>query len=188
MQPRRRKLVIGFATLVGVQALAITLYMSVIRSRTASRVTTFAAEALTPRPSPPLTYSHEDGAQRSLSELRGKVVMVHFWATWCEPCRRELPGLLSVAADLQRDGAFELVAVSVDDEWDEIRSFFGGPIPRPVVRPIGSDVHRRFGASTLPDTYVVNARGELVVRYAGARDWTTESARRHLADMLKEQR
>lgn len=184
MQARTRKLVIGIAVLVGVQALAITLYMNVTRTRTASRPTPFSVEILTPRPSPPLTYSHETGAERSLGELRGKVVMVHFWATWCEPCRRELPGLLSLTNSVQ----LELIAVSVDDEWEEIRSFFGGQIPRTVVRPTGTDVHRRFGASTLPDTYLVNANGELVVRYAGARDWTAESARRHLIEMLEEQR
>lgn len=188
VQARTRSLVIGIAVLVGVQALAITLYMSVTRTRTTPRATPFAAEILTARPSPPLTYSHENGPERSLGELRGKVVMVHFWATWCEPCRRELPGLLSLAAELQRDGAFELVAVSVDDQWNEIRSFFDGQIPRAVVRPVGSDVHRRFGASTLPDTYLVNANGELVVRYAGARDWTADSARRHLSEMLEKQR
>jgi len=184
MQARARKVVIGVAVLVGVQALAIVLYMTVTRSRTTSRATPFAAETLTARASPPLTFSHEDGAQRSLTDLRGKVVMVHFWATWCQPCRRELPGLLSLAAGLQRDGTFELIAVSVDDEWGEIRSFFGGQIPRAIVRPAGNDVHQRFGASTLPDTYLVNARGDLVERYGGARDWTTASARRHVTDRI----
>lgn len=188
MQARTRKIVITVAVLVGVQALAIALYMTVTRTRATSRVAPFSAETLTPRPSPALTFSHQEGAQRSLMDLRGKVVMVHFWATWCEPCRRELPGLLALAAVLQRGGTFELIAVSVDDKWEEIRSYFGGEIPREVVRPAGSDVHRRFGASTLPDTYLVNANGELVVRYAGARDWTADSARRHLTEMLEEQR
>lgn len=188
MQTRTRNLVIGVAVLVGVQAIAITLYMSITRSRATPRAAPFAAEILTARPSPLLTFSHENGTERSLGDLRGKVVMVHFWATWCEPCRRELPGLLALAAVLQRGGTFELIAVSVDDKWEEIRSFFGGEIPRAVVRPAGSDVHRRFGASTLPDTYLVNANGELVVRYAGARDWTADSARRHLTEMLEEQR
>jgi len=79
---------------------------------------------------------------------------------------------------------FELLAVSVDDDWDTMRTFFDGRVPRSVVRPERAEVHRSFGASTLPDSYLVDASGRVVKRYAGARDWSTDTARASLAKAI----
>lgn len=92
------------------------------------------------------------------------IVMVHFWGTWCEPCRDELPGLLSRARELVASGRFELIAVAIDDEWHAILRFLHGTVPEAIVRPETPGVHRRFGASTLPDVYLVDAYGRLLVR------------------------
>lgn len=180
MQPRHRRIVIGVVVLVLVQATAIAIYLAVKRARSAPGVAPFASETITPRAAPELAFTRVDGTTATLAQMKGKVVMVHFWATWCEPCRDELPGLLALAKTLETSGTFELLAVSVDDEWDEMRIFFDGNIPRAAVRPEGTEVHRRFGASTLPDTYVVDTRGSLIVRYAGGRNWTRSAARTHL--------
>lgn len=177
MQRRYRRLWIGIAVLVAVQAAAIVVY---VLKRDRTRPPAFAVESLSPRAAPPLVFERSDRSTGSLESLRGKVVLVHFWATWCEPCRDELPGLLALAGELEKTGRFELIAVSTDDEWDEMRQFFHGAIPRTAVRPDSPDAHRRFGASTLPDTYLLDARGDLVVRYVGARDWRTRQARDHL--------
>ncbi|MEJ7598403.1 MAG: redoxin domain-containing protein [Kofleriaceae bacterium] len=183
MTGRRRQLWIGIAVLLVVQLTAILLYR-VSGERTTRSPNTFAVETLTPRNAPQLTFERSDELTGSLAQLRGKVVMVHFWATWCVPCREELPGLLALAGELTRTHEFELIAVSVDDDWDTMRRFFGETIPSGVVRPDGTDVHRRFGASTLPDTYLVDARGYLVARYTGARDWKVPRARTHLAKAI----
>ena len=179
MLRQHRRILIGVAVLVAVQAAAVALYLWKRDGEKASS-RPFAAESLTPREAPPLAFEQIDRTTATLASLRGKVVMVHFWATWCVPCRDELPGLLAVARELERGGRFQLIAVSVDDEWDQIRRFFAGNVPRGIVRPDVPEVHRRFGASTLPDTYVVDARGNLVIRYSGARDWRTARAREHL--------
>lgn len=159
------------------QLAVVAIYLS---KRAPSRSESFSSEVLTPRPAPPLTFVRPDGSKATLAEMNGKVVMVHFWATWCVPCRKELPGLLALAKTLEAAGGFELVAASVDDDWDEMKHFFGATIPRSAVRPNEAEVHRKFGASTLPDSYVVDASGNLVLRYAGARDWATRAAREHL--------
>lgn len=177
MLRQHRRILLGVGVIVAVQAAALGVYV-LKRDRTPPPV--FAVESLSPRAAPPLDFERSDRSTGSLESLRGKVVMVHFWATWCEPCRDELPGLLALAGQLEKTGRFELVAVSTDDEWDEIRQFFHGAIPRTAVRPNSPDAHRRFGASTLPDTYLLDESGELVVRYAGARDWRTRQAREHL--------
>lgn len=176
---RTRKVVIGIVVLVLVQATAVVLYRVVKQRRTAHEAP-FAAEALRPRPAPALAFERANGSRTSLEAMLGKVVMVHFWGTWCPPCREELPGLLALTDTLAANQPFELVAVAIDDDWAKVRDFFRGAVHRTAVRPDRADVHRQFGASTLPDTYLIDAFGQVVARYPGARDWRTEAARNEL--------
>lgn len=176
-----RRALIGIGVLIAVQGAALALYLLL---RHPAREEVFDAQALAPRSAPALTFTRADGSRHTLAELRGKVVMVHFWATWCEPCRKELPGLLVRARELSRTGRFELLAVSVGDEWSEIREFFDGSVPGEVARPDDADVHRRFGVLALPDTYLVDGRGDVFVRYGGARDWRSAAARAQLERMI----
>jgi thiol-disulfide isomerase/thioredoxin len=188
MQPRHRRILVGVVVLVLVQAAALAIYLGVKRARSTPDVAAFASERLTPRAAPELAFTRADGTKTTLAQVNGKVVMVHFWATWCEPCRDELPGLLALAKTLESSGTFELLAVSVDDEWDDMRLFFDGTIPRAAVRADVAEVHRQFGASTLPDSYLVDPSGNLFARYAGARDWSRSAARTHLEQAVVDAR
>ena len=176
MTSRNRRIAIGIAIIVALQAAAVGAYLFVQRDRSDSPSRPFAVERLSPRPAPSLVFERADGSRGELARAPGKIVMVHFWGTWCEPCRKELPALLARTAALAGD-RFELLAVAIDDEWPEIKTFFDGAVPTTVVRPAIADVHRRYGASTLPDTYLVGADGTLVERIAGARDWAADAAR-----------
>lgn len=170
-------MVIALVVLVAIQAIALGIYRW---KRSSPQRPEFAVEILSASAAPELAFERADGTRSSLGDSHGKVVMVHFWATWCEPCREELPGLLALAKE--RDLA--LVAVSVDDTWAQIRSYFGGNVPSAIARPLSEGVHRRFGTSTMPDTYLVDGKGRLTVRYAGARNWNTEEARASLAKTI----
>lgn len=185
MERGRRQIILGVAALVFVQALAITIYAIVKRDRSTPSGQSFMSETLASRAAPEVAFERSDGTPVTLSQLKGKTVLVHFWATWCAPCRHELPGLFATTSAIERSSEFELLAVSVDDDWAQMRSYFDERIPRAVVRPAAPDVHRLYGAKTLPDTYLVDASGRLVLRYAGARDWTTEAAREHLARAIE---
>ena len=81
---------------------------------------------------------------------------------------------------LAENQPFEFVAVAIDDDWANVRDFFRSAVHRTAVRPDRADVHRQFGASTPPDTYLIDASGQVVARYPGARDWRTEAARKEL--------
>jgi thiol-disulfide isomerase/thioredoxin len=172
--------------LAAVQVGALLVYRAVERSRAASGPRTeLRGERLRgDEPAPALDATRADGSAVSLAWPSPDLRVVHFWATWCEPCRDELPGLLALAGELRGRGV-ELVAVAVDDDWDAIRAFFDGTVPPAVVVTRDPDLHKRFGVSTLPDTYVVDRDGRLVERFHGARDWRTAAARDHLLDLAE---
>lgn len=165
------------------QVAAVLVYRAVERSRAPrTAAPSFEGERLRgTEAAPPLDTARADGTPFSVTWPADRVRLVHFWATWCEPCLTELPGLLVLARELR----VELVAVAVDDEWDDIRRFFAGEVPPEVVVARDPAIHKRFGVSTLPDTYVVDDRGRLVERFHGARDWRTPAAREYVSSLLE---
>ncbi len=184
-QPSKlRGALIGLGVLLLVQAAAVGGYL-LWRERALTVQRSVTAEELSPLLAPALAFERRDGSRHTLGELRGKVVLVHFWATWCPPCAEELPGLLQLAGELERGGRFALLAISLDDEWGELRAFFAGEPPTALARLLGPDDAQRFGVSTLPDSYLVDAEGRLVARYHGARDWRSPEVRAELQGRLR---
>ncbi|KYG03328.1 thiol:disulfide interchange protein [Sorangium cellulosum] len=161
------------------QALAVGLYWAVEHRRGAGRPgRPFAHEPLSGAElAPDEVLTRPDGSELRLSALRGRAVLLHLWATWCAPCRAELPALLDLGRELQRGGGVELVAVSVDESWEVVRAFFDGEVPPEVVRAGSPALGRRLGVSTLPDTFLVRPDGTLALRFTGARDWRAPEAR-----------
>ena len=80
-------------------------------------------------PAPPIELSALDGSKVSLAAARGQVVFVNFWATWCPPCREEVPSMLRLGQALaqQYPGRFKMVAISVDEDLAAVRDYFRAP-------------------------------------------------------------
>lgn len=176
---RARRTAVVVAVLLALQAIAIIAYLRVDRSRRAARP--FVSTPLAGLPAPALVAERPDGASLDASRPSGRTRLVHFWATWCEPCRVELPGLLARAREV---AGLELVAVSVDADWAAVHAFFPDGIPPEVVRAVDRDAHHRYGATALPDSYVLDRDGRLVERIAGTRDWSTARAGAYLSAVV----
>lgn len=130
------------------------------------------ADELDGRPAFPFQLPARGGGTLDLSQLRGKVVLVNFWASWCEPCREEEPSLQALAASLPR-GSFEVVAVSVDDAWAPVDRFFGGKTPAyAVALDRGAAVSQRYGTRQFPESYLLDREGRLKLKFVGPRNWT----------------
>jgi thiol-disulfide isomerase/thioredoxin len=175
---RGKRIAITVGVLVALQVAAVVIYLAVQRSRESAP--TFAAQQLSDsEPAPVIRGTRSDGSAVALEWPAQRARLVHFWATWCGPCRKELPSLIAFAREMRERG-IEVVAIAVDDDWKDIAAFFGGAVPPEVIVETNGAAHKRFGVSTLPDSYLVDRSGTLVERYHGARDWTASAAREHV--------
>ncbi len=122
-------------------------------------------------PAPELGMRDLDGVNHTLAGHRGKVLIVNFWATWCPPCREEMPSMERAWQGVRDEGVV-LLAINVGETEEQIRNFTGKyPVTFPLLLDEDGSETRRWPVQGLPTTYVVDAEGRLVFRAIGARDW-----------------
>jgi thiol-disulfide isomerase/thioredoxin len=114
---------------------------------------------------PPLKLSSLDGKDWDLARLRGKVVVVNFWATWCEPCVHELPVLGALSG---QDARVAVVGVNYKEGLDSIGRFSAAhPIPYLVLRDRTGEMFKRWTAGVMPTTILVDRQGRARWRTVG---------------------
>jgi peroxiredoxin len=121
----------------------------------------WAAQTLS-GPAPGFTLESRDGGQVSLASLKGKVVMVNFWATWCVPCRQEMPHLQALYERYNSLG-FELLAVNVEkNKAEEVRKWLEEtPVTFPVLFDPNNSVTKLYKVQTMPSTVLVARDGTM---------------------------
>jgi len=125
------------------------------------------------RAAPPIELLNVDGTPFSLQQLRGKVVLVNFWATWCEPCVTEMPSLQRLREQLTADG-FEVLAVNYQEGPARINSFVQKMnLTVPIVRDTDGSVARAWGARFFPASYLVDRDSHVRYSISGGTDWTS---------------
>jgi thiol-disulfide isomerase/thioredoxin len=138
---------------------------------------------------PAFSLADAKGEQRALEDFRGKVVFLNFWASWCGPCREEMPDMARLAMALSRHQDFAMVTVAADEGWDPIHAFFGeafGPVPPPfiVLLDKSGKVSESYGTHQYPESYVIDRQGKVIAKFEGARDWGDPAAKRYLEKLL----
>ena len=126
--------------------------------------------AVIPERRPDIRLADRDGQPRSLSDWDGKILVVNFWATWCAPCRREIPMLNALARDY-RDRELEVIGIAVDFREDVLKYMEGTPIDYTVLigEQDGMDAARAFGMETigLPFTAFIDGSGRIATVHVG---------------------
>ncbi len=109
----------------------------------------------------------------ALSQLRGKVVLLNFWATWCKPCEDEMPAMERLYRGLGAD-RFELVAVSVDSQPELVEAFRSRlGLSFPIVMDSDQTVASAYQTFRFPESFLIGRDGVVVERYIGPREWAS---------------
>ena len=135
-----------------------------------------------PKPFPDIRFFDSENQIRRISEWKGRVVLVNLWATWCVPCREEMPALDRLQGILGGDD-FEVVAISIDKKGLDVAGAFHREIGVKNLKLYGDPnekVYRELRAIGLPMTYLVNRSQQETAWYPGALEWDSEDAIRLL--------
>ena len=137
----------------------------------------------------PRITSFESLEGRITDQPAGEALVVNFWATWCGPCRTEMPALQQLDDHLRGRG-IRVVAVSIDRDRNLAREFIrSARIRFPVYfDPNGAYSNQKLGLRTLPETFLVDAAGIIRARISGSRDWSSPSSVRMVTDQLQGRR
>lgn len=136
---------------------------------------------------PDFTLPDLNGKQISLSDYKGKVVLLNFWATWCPPCRLEMPTIEKAYQKYKTKG-FEVLAVSVDAGPKSAIQHFLQELDLSFQVLLDPDMEtlRTFRSSALPTTVVIDRRGNIRWRELGYRDWTDPESTKLITGLLGE--
>lgn len=127
-----------------------------------------------------------NGKAARLSDLRGKVVVLNFWATWCPPCVEEAPSLNLLQAKIAPLGG-TVLGVSVDDDQAAYEQFLKTHhIDFPTYRDTSKEIPLQYGTKMYPETYIIGRNGRLDRKIVGAQDWTSPEMNAYFTSVLKE--
>jgi peroxiredoxin len=136
---------------------------------------------------PAIDLLRPDGSPLSLSQLRGKVVLVNFWASWCEPCVTEMPSLQRLRNQLGAQG-FEVLAVNYMEGPARIEAFTSKmELDFPIVRDTDGSIAKSWSARIFPASYVVDRDGRIRYVLVGGADWTSQALVGKVRELLAPQ-
>jgi thiol-disulfide isomerase/thioredoxin len=125
-----------------------------------------------------------DGKSVSLADLKGKVVFMNIWATWCPPCIAEMPGIQRLYTKVDRDKV-AFVMLTVDDDPEKAKRFIEKKKYTFPVYSIDGPVPRDFATQAIPSTFVLDKNGKIVARHDGMADYDTDEFREFLDGLVR---
>ena len=123
-----------------------------------------------------------------LSDFRGKVVMVNFWATWCPPCRKEMPSMQHLWQEMARND-FHMLAVNVGEDDEQVFGFsfeLGSEIDFPIVFDQHMKISRAYRVPGLPTSYLIDKNGKIAMRAIGDRNWARPKFQNAIRQLMAE--
>ena len=135
-------------------------------------------------PAPDFVLPDPTGKKVSLKDFRGKLVFLNFWASWCVPCREEMPAMEQLYREF-KDQGFVVVAVNTKDKREDALAFAKElKLTYPILLDPDGEVGLLYGAWGLPTTYLIGTKGEGLARAWGPAEWYSPGARRLIKTLL----
>ena len=133
---------------------------------------------------PDFTLSDLQGKSIALSSLKGKVVLLNFWATWCPPCKAEMPAMNRLYHEIKARG-FEIIAVSTDTSLSTIRDYLAkNRVDFPILHDEKKSVSKQYRVFSMPTTFLIDKNGTIVEKFYGEYDWTDSDVRKQIEKLL----
>ena len=140
-----------------------------------------------PFAAPDFALKGEDGKTYRFSDYRGKVVVLNFWATWCPPCRYEMPSMERAHQKVKGE-EIVILAVNVGEDENTVFAFTGQyPVSFPLPLDLDGSVIAKYPVIGLPTTFIIDPRGQVTHRAIGGREWDDDRLLGQLRQMLKPQ-
>ncbi len=129
-------------------------------------------------PAPEFSLSDLSGRAVRLANLKGRIVFLNVWATWCEPCREEMPAMEALYEKLHGP-AFEMLAVSADEQGKAVVEPFvkNFGLSFPVLLDPEAQIASRYGVTGYPETFIIDRNGRVVEHVLGPRAWNSPESR-----------
>jgi peroxiredoxin len=144
----------------------------------------WAIDGMVGKGAPIFTLKDMNGNEVSLTELHGKVILINFWATWCPPCREELPSLKDLRKKYAAD-ELEIIAISTDRSLSTLKRYLDkNPVNFRVLHDRGIKVSRRYNVFSLPTSFLINKRGLIVEKFIGFVNWTSPEIKGKIDNLL----
>ena len=136
-----------------------------------------------PVAAPDFTLPRLDGSSVTLSGLRGKGVIMDFWATWCGPCRMSTPSLEAIYRE-HKDRPVTVLLVNAGETADEVRKWAKQRFTAPILLDTAGVVRRQYGISGIPKLFVINQQGQIVYAHSGYGGGLEQSLRAIIQELL----
>jgi thiol-disulfide isomerase/thioredoxin len=141
-----------------------------------------------PLAAPDFTLNDMDDKPHALHDYRGKVILINFWATWCPPCRKEMPALEALYQKLGNE-SFAVLAVNQWEDADHVFAYTGdlNVFPTfPILFDPESAISEKYGVKGLPTSFLIDKKGQLVYRAVGGRDFDHPQVEQLIRELLAE--
>ena len=138
------------------------------------------------QPAPDFSFPNLDGNKVSLTDYRGKLVLLNIWATWCAPCVAEMPSMQKLYQELKDEG-FLILAVSLDESGVEaVKPFVEKhKLAFPVLLDTKGEIKSLYQITGIPESFIIDQSGTIVEKIVGPRDWATSGAIRYFRNFLQ---
>ena len=126
-----------------------------------------------------------DGKTSKLADYKNKVIMLNLWATWCQPCRAEMPSMQKMYNNYKNKD-FTIIAVSQGENLNTVKNFSNSNHYNfPIFIDKNNEIARSYSTGSIPTTYLINKQGYLIAQFIGGREWNSKEAIDLINELIK---